>query len=215
MCLRIFDTLTSLIIMVRYFIIFLFLLIGSGARSQSIPASAFEISPLLIGEQIPDLDLSDMQGKSVKLTEIFKQKPSVLIFYRGGWCPYCNLQLAELQGIEQEILSLGYQIVAISPDSPENLRASLDKHKLNYQLLSDADMKAAQLFGIAFNVPETSKERLAKSSGGQNPGQLPVPAVFVINKQGEILFEYINPDYKKRLPANLLLAVLKELKPKP
>ncbi|MDZ7646580.1 MAG: redoxin domain-containing protein [Cytophagales bacterium] len=109
-------------------------------------------------------------------------------------------------------MKLGYQIVAISPDSPENLAGSMDKHKLNYQLLSDADMSVSQLFGIAYKVAETSKERLSNASAGGNPGLLPVPSVFVVNQQGEILFEYINPDYKKRLKGSLLLAVLKELK---
>jgi peroxiredoxin len=188
-------------------------LLAFSVFSQSYPDKATDISPLLIGEKAPQIMLTHLNGKTDSLSSLLAKQQTVLIFYRGGWCPFCNVQLAELQAIESDIIKLGYQIVAISPDSPESLKASLDKHKLNYQLLSDADMRAAQLFGIAFNVPESSKERLAKSSGGRNPGQLPVPSVFVMNKQGEILFEYINPDYKKRLPANLLLAVLKELKP--
>lgn len=189
-----------------------FTLISLAALAQSYPDKATDISPLLIGEKAPPVILTHLNGKTDSLSTLLRKQETVLIFYRGGWCPFCNVQLAELQSIESDILKLGYQIVAISPDSPENLKASVDKHKLNYQLLSDANMNAAQLFGIAFNVPENSKERLAKSSGGQNPGQLPVPSVFVLNKQGEILFEYINPDYKKRISAKLLQAVLKELK---
>jgi peroxiredoxin len=190
-------------------------LLAFSVFAQSYPDKATDISPLLIGEKAPQVVLTHLNGKTDSLSALLAKQETVIIFYRGGWCPFCNVQLAELQAIESDIIKLGYQIVAISPDSPESLKASLDKHKLNYQLLSDASMKAAQLFGIAFNVPDSSKERLAKSSGGQNPGQLPVPSVFVMNKQGEILFEYINPDYKKRLPANLLLTVLKELKPQP
>lgn len=181
-------------------------------QGQSIPDKATDVSPLLIGEKAPHAFLTDVSGKGDSLSSILSYKPTVLIFYRGGWCPYCNLHLAELQGIEKDILKLGYQIVAISPDSPENLAGSMDKHKLNYKLLSDANMKVAQAFGIAYGVPEASKERLRGESGGSNPGLLPVPSVFVLNQQGEILFEYINPDYKKRLNGNLLLAVLKELK---
>lgn len=188
-------------------------LMGSHALvAQTIPSKAIDVSPLLIGEKAPNSLLRGVGGKSDSLLHILLLKPTVLIFYRGGWCPYCNIHLAELQGIEKDILKLGYQIVAISPDSPENLAASMDKQKLNYQLLSDADMNVSQSFGIAFSVPETSKERLGNASGGNNPGLLPVPSVFVLNQQGEILFEYINPDYKKRLKGSLLLAVLKELK---
>lgn len=184
----------------------------SFVNGQTIPDRASDISPFLIGEQIPDVELKDIAGETVALKSIIQSRPSVLIFFRGGWCPYCNLYMAELQNVEEDILGMGYQIVTISPDSPDNLNASLDKHKLNYRLLSDADMKVAQAFGIAFAVPQSSTERLSNYSGGKNPGQLPVPSVFVINQQGEILFEYINPDYKKRLDAGLLLAVLNELK---
>ncbi len=196
----------------KLFAMFVLLVTCQTLPAQSIPYKAIDISPLLIGEKAPQAFLSDVSGKGDSLSHILSSRPTVLIFYRGGWCPYCNLHLAELQAIEKDILKLGYQIVAISPDSPENLAGSMDKHKLNYQLFSDADMKVSQAFGIAYRVPETLKERLRGASDGSNPGLLPVPSVFVVNQQGEILFEYINPDYKKRLKGNLLLAVLKELK---
>jgi peroxiredoxin len=181
--------------------------------SQSeIAAQPTDISPLLIGEKIPNIALSDVSGKRVNLLELATQKPSVIIFYRGGWCPYCNLHLAELQAIEPDIIKAGYQIIAISPDSPESMEASISKNKLNYLLLSDNRTEAAKGFGLAFQTPVQSSEKLSKASAGQNTNVLPVPAVFVINPAGEILFEHINPDYKKRLKGSLLLAVLKELK---
>ena len=181
--------------------------------AQSIPGTPTDISPLLIGEKIPDIQLSNLEGKKVSLNDIISKEQTLLIFYRGGWCPYCNLQLAELQSIESEILKSGFNIIAISPDSPDNLKASIEKHKLNYTLLSDSKTDAARAFGIAFQASERYGEMLGKASGSLNTqGLLPVPAVFVLNKQGEILFEYINPDYKKRLKGSLLLAVLAELK---
>ncbi|MEX2231522.1 MAG: peroxiredoxin-like family protein [Cyclobacteriaceae bacterium] len=189
-----------------------FLLSGNIIYGQVVPERPIDISPLLIGEQVPDLALTNIAGESIGLRSILRTSPSIVIFYRGGWCPYCNLYMAELQSIEQDILDMGYQILAVSPDSQENMKASLDKHKLNYQLFSDADMKVAQAFGIAYAVPESSRKRLTDSSGGQNPGQLPVPSVFVLNQQGEILFEYINPNYKKRMDSGLLLAVLRTLR---
>lgn len=182
------------------------------AVAQPMPTSATDISPLLIGERFPDYTLKSLSDAPISVYAVFKEKPSVVIFYRGGWCPFCNVQLADLQTIEKDILNLGYQIIAISPDSPENLRASIDKNKLNYRLYSDATMQLAQQAGIAFSVSEAMADRLKTSSGGLNPGWLPVPSVFVLNIDGEILFEYINPDYKKRIKGSLLLAVLKELK---
>lgn len=179
--------------------------------AQDIPKEATDISPLLIGEQIPDIVLQDINAKPTSLTELVAQKQSILIFYRGGWCPYCNVHLGELQNIEADVLKAGYQIIAISPDAPQKLSASAAKHKLNYKLLSDADTKGAQQFGLAFLAPEKYKEMLGNYSDKNNTGVLPVPAVFVLNKKGEILFEYISPDYKKRLSASLLLAVLNNL----
>jgi peroxiredoxin len=170
------------------------------------------ISPLLIGEKIPNVTLSDVSGKKINLPDLASQKPSVLVFYRGGWCPYCNLHLSELQAIEPDIIKAGYQIIAISPDSPESLQASISKNKLNYLLLSDNLSEASRGFGLAFQAPERYAEMLSKASADQNKNVLPVPAVFIVNPAGEILFEYINPDYKKRLKGSLLLAVLKELK---
>lgn len=199
---------------IKHNFVLIFLLIGHFAKAQQskMPQHATDIAPLLIGEVAPDMSLVSINGEAVKLNGLLAVKPTVLIFYRGGWCPYCNLHLAELQSIEKDILAVGYQIIAISPDSPDNLKSSLAKHQLAYTLLSDASMTSSQAFGVAYIVPEASAERLKNSSGGRNPGMLPVPSVFVLNRQGEILFEYINPDYKKRLKGDLLLAILKELK---
>jgi peroxiredoxin len=196
---------------------FLFLLVISGIASVShaqseIAAEPTAIAPLLIGERIPNTALCDMFGKKVGLLELAALKPSIVVFYRGGWCPYCNLHLAELQAIEPDIIKTGYQIIAISPDSPESLQASASKSKLNYFLLSDSETEASRGFGLAFYAPEHYAETLSKASAHKNKSVIPVPAVFVVNMDGEILFEYINPDYKKRLNGSLLLAVLKELR---
>lgn len=170
------------------------------------------ISPLLIGEKIPNITLSDVSGKKINLLEFAAKKPSVIVFYRGGWCPYCNLHLSELQTIEPDITHAGYQIIAISPDSPESLQASISKNKLNYLLLSDNHTEASRGFGLAFHAPENYAEMLSKASAEKNKNVLPVPAVFVVNQQGEILFEYISPEYKTRLKGAMLLAVLNALK---
>ena len=177
-----------------------------------IAATPTDIAPLLIGEKIPDISLSDVTGKSVKILDLAAQKPSVVIFYRGGWCPYCNVHLAQLQQIEADIIKAGYQILAISPDSPENLAATISKNDLKYTLLSDHQSVAIKGFGLAFRAPNNYEAMLQKASGGSNLNVLPVPAVFIINQQGNVIFEYINPDYKSRLKGSLLLAVLNELK---
>jgi peroxiredoxin len=189
-----------------------FFLFHSIAQGQEVPKLPNDVSPLLIGEELPDVELADINGSNIALKDVTKKKPTVLIFYRGGWCPYCNLHLSELQTIETDILKLGYQIVAVSPDSPKNLKASVSKNQLNYTLLSDASTAVASKLGIAYQAPEKSVDMLKKSSDNLNSGILPVPALFVLNTKGEILFEYINPNYKKRIKGDLLLAVLNALK---
>lgn len=176
-----------------------------------LPEKAEDISPLLYGETIPEATLASLDQGKHTLSSVVGEKPTILLFYRGGWCPYCNAQLAEVQKIESEILRLGYQIVAISPDSPAILNESIDKHALKYSLYSDADGSLTKAIGIAFKAPNRYADKLLKNSGGLNDGFLPVPSVFVVDKNRTIIFEYINPDYKTRLESGLLLAVLKGL----
>jgi peroxiredoxin len=197
--------------MKKLLVIFLFAGLATFAASAQLPEKAEDISPLLIGEKIPDVALKATNGSNQQLHNIFGQKPTVLLFYRGGWCPYCNAHLAEIRDAESEVLKLGYQIVAVSPDSPENLQATDEKHNLAYSLYSDADGELIKAIGIAFKAPEKYAGMLSEKSDGQNKGFLPVPAVFIVDTSGNIQFEYINPNFKTRLSAGMLLAVLKEL----
>lgn len=177
-----------------------------------LPEKAEDISPLLNGETLPNAVLKSPDGSAHNLLDVLKQKPSVVLFYRGGWCPFCNAHLAEIQQAQDEVVGLGYQIIAISPDSPENLQATDEKQELAYSLYSDANGQLTKSIGIAFKAPERSADMLFEYSAGQNEGFLPVPSVFVVDTSGKILFEYINPDYKVRLSAGLLVAVLNNLK---
>lgn len=188
------------------------LIVFSGKIFAQIPEKSEDISPLLFGEVIPDLTLTNRDGKRQALSSIIGEKPTILLFYRGGWCPFCNRQLSEVQKNESDIVKLGYQIVAISPDSPEELNKSINKNDLTYQLYSDADGSLTKAMGIAFKAPERNQSMLVEKSGGLNDGFLPVPSVFVVDNERTILFEYINPDYKTRLSSDLLMAVLKALK---
>lgn len=180
---------------------------------SGVPLKAEDVSPLLSGELIPVLQLPASNGKIFDLNRSVAQTPTILIFYRGGWCPYCSKQLSGLLEIEKDLRDLGYQLIAISTDSPENLSKTMDKEKLDYTLLSDADLKAAKSFGIAFKSPKSYDKFLPETSGGKNVDKLlPVPSVFILDKKGRILFEYINPDITQRLSAPLLKAAASALK---
>ncbi len=172
-----------------------------------IPQKPEDISPLLVGETIPDVNIMNLNGTVMNLKAEVAKKPTLLVFYRGGWCPFCTKQLAELRTLEPNLTRMGYQLLAVSTDSPDNLKASMDKEKLNYTLLSDADLTAAKAFGLAFKASPNYAATLEKGSGGKNVDNLlPVPAVFLLDKQGVIKFEYINPNMKERISAKLLTA---------
>ncbi|TCN56252.1 AhpC/TSA family protein [Flavobacterium circumlabens] len=191
----------------------LFAAFSTAANAQNaVPKSATDIAPLLIGEKIPNSILKSSENATVSLSDVVSKKKTVLVFYRGGWCPYCNLHLSALAEAEKQILDLGYQIVAISPDSPENLRSTAEIDKVQYMLLSDANGVLIKEFGIAFEAPENYKSVINVHSNGMNTSLLPVPSVFVVNTNGDILFEYVSPDFKHRITAELLVSVLKTLK---
>ena len=187
-------------------------LTDSTAKNQlpgnDIPAKPTDISPLLIGEPIPAVNLPDATGKMFNLNEEVAKKPTILIFYRGGWCPYCNKELAGMQSIEGNLRKMGYQIIAISTDSPENLSKTLGKDQLTYTLLSDSELAVSKQFGLAYVAPKNYEKLLVASSNGKNTDKLlPVPSVFILDTKGVIQFEYINPDYKQRISPDLLQAV--------
>ena len=169
--------------------------------------------PLGVGVTAPDILLTSVDGKPVKLGSLLKKQPTALIFYRGGWCPFCNMHLAQLKTIEPDLRALGYQIVAVSPDRPEELRKTMDKHQLDYTLLSDSDAKALKAYGVAFKVDDETVEKyrayhvdLEASAGGRAHHALPVPSVFLIGKDRVIQFAHSNPDYKVRLAPDKILA---------
>ena len=187
------------------------------ATATNIAESAERVSPLLPGLTVPNIELKDQYGKTVSLTERFKEKTTVLIVYRGGWCPYCSKQLASVQKIEKELANLNAQLIAVSPDSPEKL-AETKITAPSYQLLSDDSLTLAQTLGLAFYLDDKTAKIYRNKLGvnfvsleGEPKVALPVPAVFVIDTNGLVHFQYANPNYKVRLTEDLLLAAVKSV----
>lgn len=190
----------------------------STKQEAMITEDATDICPILIGEDLPDGMVKDLDKEQVSIHELIKKKPTIIVFYRGGWCPYCNSQLSGLNDIQAEIKSLGFQVLAISPDKVANLKETRSEEDLKYNLLSDATMEYARKMGIAFKVDKKTIKKykmfginLEKASG-ESHFQLPAPAVFVVDKKGVIQFSYVNPNYKVRLNPEILLTVLKTMK---
>lgn len=183
--------------------------------AQDYAMSAEKVNPVLISSTIPDVSVKNTAGKSIKLRDIVKEQPTIFVFYRGGWCPYCNQHLADLKKIEDDLANEGYEVFAISADRPDLLQATMEKNELSYTLMSDAPMAAAKAFGIAFKVDDATVKRykeygidLEKDSGYDHH-LLPAPAVFIVDTKGMIKFSYVNPNYKDRIDGGILLSAAK------
>ena len=187
-------------------------LIGLNPSYAQIAETPEEISPLLIGESIPDAALINVDGVEVNLSEIIKGQPTILVFYRGGWCMYCNRQLSAFAQTEKEIQKLGYQVLAVSPDDYLNIAPVIEEDALGYQVFSDPGSQLIQNVGIAFKASEKTVNFMSKKTEGEVTEVLPVPTVLVLDKKGDIVFEYICPNYKQRITPELLISVLKNLK---
>jgi peroxiredoxin len=197
------------------FMIIMLMMISSLSFSQGeskVASSPEEINPLKTGQTMPEVNIKNIKGESVSLNSLVSEKPTILIFYRGGWCPYCNVHLAKLQEIESELLALGYQIIALSADSPEMLSETLDKNELKFSIYSDNESVASTAFGLAFKVSDDYMEKLAsynidlEKATANTDHILPVPAVYMLNTSGLIEYDYSNPDYKVRLDTDELLS---------
>jgi len=184
------------------------------ASEVNVPQDAFDIRPLLIGESLPDVSVTGIDGNQTSIAGLVAENPSMIVFYRGGWCPFCSSHLGELAALEEEIYELGYQILAISPDQPEYLRQSLEEQELSYTLLSDSSMETARAFGVAFRVDDQTVAGLKENGmdiverSGHPHQQLPAPAVFITDTSGKILFQYVNPEYRERISGKVLIAAL-------
>lgn len=187
------------------------------SQENKVAKSASDVCPIKIGSEIPSAIIKTIEGNEVNIKEMIKGKKSIIIFYRGGWYPYCNMHFKELQNFEDDLIKLGYKIIAVSMDSPENLKVTLDKYKMKYELYSDSKANAVKEFGIAFKVDEDYIKKLKsygmdlEASSGETHHILPVPSVFIVDEKGILQFEYINPNYKVRLKGNILLEVAKKI----
>lgn len=177
--------------------------IQSGAEELNIAASAEATQPVKVGERAPGFTVRQVDGTAFHFDPNALQRPVVLITFRGGWCPFCNVQLQELRHVVPELKQSGYDVLFLSADRPEILYSSLkdENQELDYTILSDADMQASSRLGIAFRAPDNYAERLQKVTGN-TLNALPVPAVFIVDTAGVIRFAHVDPDYRVRLSAD-------------
>jgi peroxiredoxin len=194
-----------------------------GHADVPIAATADKIQPLMAGDRAPQFTLRTVDNEEFVFNPRELDRPAVIITFRGGWCPYCNMHLSELRHVVDEIDTLGVDVLFLSGDRPQLLYESLERETqddiagLGYTIYSDADAQAAIALGIAFRASQrTIDGRHAKGQDIEESsmllhGVLPVPSVFAVGRDGLIAFAYSNADYKVRLPADELLQVSKGL----
>ena len=193
--------------------------IRHGHADVPIAATADEIKPLRVGQGAPRFTVETVEGDSFDFDPRNLDRPAIIIAFRGGWCPYCNLHLSELRHVLPIINEMDVDVLFLSGDRSDLLYSSLGAETraeidgLDYRILSDANANAALALGIAFRAADdTIKRRRHKGqdidrSSMALHGVLPVPAVFAIDIDGVIRFAYTNADYKVRVPADDLLSV--------
>ncbi|AQU79485.1 MULTISPECIES: peroxiredoxin-like family protein [Planococcus] len=172
---------------------------------------------LRTGEQAPNFNLPNAAGETVELYEQLKKGPVVLTFYRGNWCPYCNMELRAYQQIIGEIHDQGAELIAISPQTPDQSMSIQEKHDLEYLVVSDEGNTVANQFNLVYQLPEYLVE-LYKAIGldvakhnGDDTWTLPVSATYIIQTDGTIAYEYTKSDYKDRVEPSDVLQELKKI----
>jgi len=186
------------------------------SQGKEIAEKADDVRPLLNGQTAPNIQVMTSEGKQVALKSLLAEKKTIMFFYRGGWCPFCNTQMGQLKAIEPRLNELGYQLIGVSTDSVKMLNKSIKSKSLQYELLSDFNSELSQAFGLAFFASEKVSKRYVSGMDLQNPLQknkagedrlvLPVPAIYLFDKKGLVKFSYVNPNFKVRLAPELLLA---------
>ena len=176
-------------------------------------ATEIDKQTLKTGDKVPAFSLPNQNNEVKSLPESLV----VLSFYRGGWCPYCNFELGALQKLVPEFEAAGARLIAITPENPDHSMSTKEKNELTFEILSDEGNKVAKQFGLVFTLP-TEIQSIYNTFGidvnkhnGDDTFELPIPATYVINSAGEIVYHFVNSDYTQRSEPSDVLAAVKAL----
>jgi peroxiredoxin len=166
------------------------------------------------GEMAPDFTANDQMGKAINLKAQLKTGAVVLVFYRGQWCGYCNKQLSDLQDSLSLITAKGAQLIAVTPEKNENVAKTIEKTKAVYSMVSDDHLKIMNAYKVTFGLDEATTKKYKGygidlvDANGANGNSLPVPAVYIIGKDGKIIYRYFDENYTKRMSVKEILTML-------
>ena len=188
------------------------------AKVEELRASFALESAIGLGDQVPDFRLPNPEGTTVSLRDLLQAGPVVVTFYRGGWCPYCNIQLRAYQAVLPEIAALGARLVAISPQLPDGSLSTAEANELTFDVLSDVGNGVARRFGLVWSLPEELRAALRSNNkalpgiNGDDSWELPVPATYVIDLDGRVAGAAVEVDYRRRLAPDAILTALGALR---
>lgn len=169
------------------------------------------------GDLAPDVTLPDARGQRVRLSDVWRKGPLVLVFYRGGWCGYCNLQLRAWHQQSGALARLGATLLAISPQTPDHSLDTAERNQLAFNVLSDSELEAANGFDLAFTLPPELVSFYGSVGtdipvlNGNGLWVLPVPATYVIDEEGRIRFAHIEEDIRQRAEPGDVIGVIADL----
>ncbi|CDO58620.1 Peroxiredoxin [Candidatus Phaeomarinobacter ectocarpi] len=185
------------------------------AADEELVAKGVGQNALKVGDTLPDATFTSATGDTVQMSNLLANGPLIINFYRGGWCPYCNFELKAYQDILGDITALGAQLVAVTPEKPDNSLSTTEKNALTFPVLTDNENAFAKALGIAFELPKPLQELYGKFGmdlPGLNAGSgwsLPIPATFVVDANGKIVLADVDVNYTRRLEPSDALTALK------
>ncbi|WP_405224510.1 MULTISPECIES: peroxiredoxin-like family protein [unclassified Dokdonia] len=166
------------------------------------------------GDKFPDFTLPNAQGKTITLSEQLQKGKVVITFYRGGWCPYCNLELKAFQEVLPQIKEKGATLIAITPETPDNSLSTKEKNELDFEVLTSENNELARSLNLVFKLPEALAELYGKfgidllESQGNDANELPIAATYIIDQNGEVSYHFLSEDYKLRADPEVIIAAL-------
>lgn len=179
--------------------------------------SGIENRALGVGDRAPVFSLPNARGEKIQLADLLSRGPVVINIYRGGWCPYCNLELRALKETLPKIEALGASLVAIAPEKPDKVADTAARHTLEFEVLSDQGNRVSRQFGLVFSLPESIRAIYASFGtdlpdyNGDERFELPLPATYVIRPDGEIAYAFVDADYTRRMEPAEIVEVLRSL----
>ncbi len=203
--------------MLKYYLFFILAILVSCNQTQApipenkIPTSPFEVNPIKNGEEFPVMSLKSANGDLIDIDSLISTQPTIFVYFRGGWCYYCNLHFDQIHTVEDSLMGLGYRLVMVSSDLPEKMTPGMKQYANKMLILSDSESKLAKELGIAYALEKSVYQDLIdlginlEETQGNTEHLLPVPAVFYVDKLGIINFQYVNPNHKIRLHPKVML----------